>query len=82
MALGYSIAFRSFVYKFPYGRAKTIEIRYVWTRVIFLTTQKKISVFQIMDMRGRGRRKLASCRLCKLLNVNSRGFYASELPHN
>jgi len=41
MALGYSIAFRSFVYTFPYGRAKTIQIRYVWTHVIFLTTQKK-----------------------------------------
>ena len=82
MASGYSIAFCSFVYTFPYGRAKTIQIRYVWTPVIFLTTQKKISVFQIMDMCGQGRRKLASCRLCKLLNVNPRGFYASELPHN
>lgn len=41
MTLGYSIAFRSFVYTFPYGRAKTIQIRYVWTRVSFLTTQQK-----------------------------------------
>lgn len=83
MTLGYSIAFRSLVYTFPYGRAKTIQIRYAWTRVSFFdNTAKKSQFSKLWNTCGQGLRKLASCRLCKLLNVNPRGFYASELPHN
>ena len=33
------------VLAFSFGRAKTIQVRYVWTRV-FSKTEKKISVFK------------------------------------
>ena len=31
---------------FSHGRPKTIRIRYVWTRIFFLKTEEKISVFK------------------------------------
>ena len=53
----------SIVLAFPCRRAKTIRIRYVWTR-IFSKTENKISVFNNIRIRGDG---AASLRFCLLI---------------